>query len=102
MLLDGALIDLKPHGKFVDGNAVQVTLDQLLQLGWFEAPADRLWVQVLAVLGPDGTISRRFRRHSPWSEWFKQRQLLQGFELSLRARNLSGDDVGVLDCQFNP
>ena len=43
VLLDGALIDLKTASEFVDRNAVGVTLDQLLHLGWFEAPADPSW-----------------------------------------------------------
>jgi hypothetical protein len=40
VLLNGALINLKSAGQFVDRNAVEVSLDQLLHLGRFEAPAN--------------------------------------------------------------
>jgi hypothetical protein len=40
VLLDCALVNLKAASEFVDGNAVGVTLDQLLHFGWFEAAAD--------------------------------------------------------------
>ena len=40
MILDGALINPKLVGQNIDGNAVGVSLDELLHLGWFEAPAD--------------------------------------------------------------
>jgi hypothetical protein len=71
MLLNSALINAEPVSQFVDGNAVGVSLDQLLHLGGIETAADAPRGSSFGRLDPDGTISRRFRRHSPWSEWFK-------------------------------
>ena len=40
LLLDGALIGLEPGSQLVDGYAVDIALDQLLDLVWSKAPAD--------------------------------------------------------------
>jgi hypothetical protein len=39
VLLDSALVNLKSASQLVDGNAVGVSLDQLLHLGRFKSPA---------------------------------------------------------------
>ena len=59
MLVDGALVDLKSASQLVDGNAVGVTLDQLLDLGWFEAPADPF-------------LGSSFRRFKPGWDHFEE------------------------------
>jgi hypothetical protein len=71
MILDGALINLKPAGQFVDGNAVGVAVDQLLNLGWFEAPADASLGSRFGRSGPRWEHFEQVPETFPWSEWFK-------------------------------
>jgi hypothetical protein len=43
VLLDSALINLKPDSQFVDGHTVCVALDQLIHLDRLKAAADSPW-----------------------------------------------------------
>ena len=73
VLVNGALVNLKSAGPIVDRNAVEVSLDQLLHLGRFEAPADPSLGSSFGRFGPTGDHFEEGPETFSLvtSEWFK-------------------------------
>jgi hypothetical protein len=87
VLMDGALIDLQPPSQFVDGNAVGVTLDQLLHLGWFEAPADP------SMGSSSGRFGSRWEQFEEVPETFSLVRMVQVTSHYLHSVHVTSDQV---------